>query len=85
MIDKANLQWTGHVISMENTRIPKALLYGRLATGIPRQGNHNTYLNSDIDYTCLTELASERDNWRKAIKNGIHEAEEARINGLIAK
>ena len=93
MIDKARLRWTGHVIRMENTRIPKALLYGRLATGIPRRGNHKTYLNSvkhileecDIDYTHLTELASERDNWRKAVKKGIREAEDARIDGLIDK
>ena len=93
MIDKAKLRWTGHVIRMENTRIPKALLHGRLATGIPRRGNHNTYTNSvkrtlkecDIDYTCLTELASERDDWRETVKKGIHDAEEARINDLIAK
>ena len=92
-MDKAKLRWTGHVIRMKNTRIPKALLYGRLATGIPRRGNHSTYLNSvkhtleecAIDYTCLTELASERNIWRKAVKNGIREAEEARIDGLKVK
>ena len=78
---------------MKNTRIPKALLYGRLATGIPRRGNHSTYLNSvkhtleecAIDYTCLTELASERNIWREAVKNGTREAEEARIDGLKVK
>ena len=46
MIDKAKLRWTGHVVRMENHRIPKALLYGRLDTGAPKRGNHNTYLNS---------------------------------------
>ena len=93
MIDKAKLRWTGHVIRMENTRIPKALLYGRLATGIPRRGNHKTYLNSVkhiledcvIDHTRLTELASERVNWRETVKVGIRKAEEARINGLVDK
>ena len=39
MIDKANLRWTGHVVRMKDHSIPKALLYGRLATGAPKRGN----------------------------------------------
>ena len=46
MLDKAKLRWTGHVIRMGNERTPKSLLYGRLATGFTRRGNHTTYLNS---------------------------------------
>ena len=69
MLDKAKLRWLGHVIRMEDSRIPKALLYGRLAAGIPRRGNHNTYLNTVkctlkecvIPCSNLSELASERD------------------------
>jgi exonuclease III len=91
MLEKAKLRWTGHVIRMDNGRIPKALLYGRLATGVPRRGNHNTYSNSvkrtlracDLDYTCLEELASERDDWRDTLKEGILKAEGDRIGHLV--
>ena len=93
MLDKAKLRWTGHVIRMKNTRIPKALMYGRLATGIPRRGNHNTYVNSvkrtlklcEINHTSLKDEASDRDNWRERVKEGITKAEKTRIEGLFEK
>ena len=93
MIDTARLRWTGHVVRMENDRIPKALLYGRLATGAPRRGNHNTYLNGvkstlracGIDCTRLEALASERNSWRATVKAGIAKAEEDRTKRLIEK
>ena len=93
MIDTARLRWTGHVVRMENDRIPKALLYGRLDTGAPKRGNHNTYLNSvkstlracGIDCTQLEALASERNGWRAIVKAGIVKAEEDRTGRLIEK
>ena len=78
---------------MKNDRIPKALLYGRLATGRPRRGNHNTYLNSvrstlrgcGINPAQLENLASNRVHWRTTFKKGIAQAEETRIERLIEK
>ena len=78
---------------MKDDRTPKALLYGRLATGAPKRGNHNTYLNSvkstlrecGISCTQLEELAKVRANWRKTVGTGIARAEGDRIEGLIEK
>ena len=93
MIDTARLRWTGHVVRMNDDRIPKALLYGRLATGRPKRGNHNTYLNSvkstlracGINGTQLEELTSNRVSWRATSKIGVVRAEEDRTNRLIEK
>ena len=93
MIDTARLRWTGHVVRMNNDRIPKALLYGRLATGKPKRGNHNTYLNNvkatlracSINSTQLENLASDRNHWRATSRIGVARAEADRIKRLIRK
>ena len=93
MVDSAVLRWTGHVTRMSNDRIPKRLLYGRLASGRGSKGNHATYLNQvrrtlhacDIPPANLEILAAKRANWRTIYKAGIAKAEDDRINRLIDK
>ena len=93
MVESAVLRWTGHVTRMSNDRIPKRLLYGRLATGRGSRGNHITYLNqvrrilraSGIPPGDLEILAARRANWRSTYKAGIARAENVRINRLIDK
>ena len=93
MIESAQLRWCGHVVRMKDDRIPKALLYGRLADGTSSRGNHKTYLNTlkstlgacVIRCDQLETLASQRNPWRKTYKDGIARAEKKRIEHLETK
>ena len=93
MIDSARLRWTGHVVRMPNSRIPKALLYGHLTKGESTRGNHKTYLNSIkttlracmINPVDLEALASQRNSWRATCKAGVKNAEKNRIDHLKDK
>ena len=60
----------GHVVRMKDDRIHEALLYGRLTTGIPKRGNHKTYLNS-VKSTlrgCDTVAQAEKDHVKRLIE-----------------
>ena len=62
---------------MDEARIPKILLYGRVDKGAGRKGNHRTYLNSvksllreyQIEGRTLEQHATNRSAWRSEIYN----------------
>ena len=93
MIESAVLRWTGHVVRMDNDRIPKKLLYGRLASGKGSKGNHASYRNQvrhilqagAINPANLESLAKPRSAWRTLSKAVVAQAESDRINRLIDK
>ena len=93
MVESAILRWTGHVIRMENDRIPKKLLYGRLASGRGSQGNNASYRNQvrrilregGLPPADLEPLAKSRTAWRTLSKSVIAQMEGDRINHLIEK
>ena len=93
MMQSAILRWTGRVTRMSNDRIPKRLLYSRLATGKGTKGNHATYANQvkhilracGIPPVDLEVLAAGRANWRNVYKAGVARAEHARIECLKDK
>ena len=87
MFESAVLRWTGHVVRMDDDRIPKKLLYGRLASGRGSKGNHSSYRNQvrrilqagGITPANLETLA------RPPSKSAVAQAEGDRINRLIEK
>ena len=89
-LDTARLRWSGHVVRMDDSRIPKMLLYGRLANGQTRRGNHATYINKlkstltscQINYANFEVLVKDRTKWRMLSKTGVRTAESGRIKKL---
>nr|VZI37430.1 unnamed protein product [Spirometra erinaceieuropaei] len=79
------LRWSGHLVRMDDERLPKRLFYGDVATGSCRQGGQirrykDTLKSSlkrlQINPTNWEELARDRPTWRRTVKTGaaIYEA-----------
>ena len=84
MLDQNKLRWVGHVMRMDDYRIPKRMLYGRLAQGSSQRGNHLTYINSvrktlracDMFDLHLEDKTCNRNAWRCRVKEGISKADD---------
>nr|VZI09432.1 unnamed protein product [Spirometra erinaceieuropaei] len=79
------LRWSGHLVRMDDERLPKRLFYGDVATGSRRQGGqirrYKDTLKSSLKHlhinpTNWEELARDRPTWRRTVKTGaaIYEA-----------
>nr|VZI43083.1 unnamed protein product [Spirometra erinaceieuropaei] len=79
------LRWSGHLVRMDDERLPKRFFYGDVATGSRRQGGQirrykDTLKSSlkclQINPTNWEELALDRPTWRRTLKTGgvIYEA-----------
>ena len=94
MLRQIQLRWSGHVIRMENERLPKRLFYGDVAVGARRKGGQkrrykDTLKNSlkrlQVNPTAWEELAQDRCAWRRAVKTGAAIYEANRIAAAKAK
>ncbi|BHF57842.1 hypothetical protein SprV_0100078800 [Sparganum proliferum] len=85
ILRQMQLRWSGHLVRMDDERLPKRLFYGVVATGSRRQGaqirRYKDTLKSSlkrlqINPTNWEELALDRPTWRRTVKTGaaIYEA-----------
>nr|VZI25741.1 unnamed protein product [Spirometra erinaceieuropaei] len=88
ILRQMQLRWSGHLVRMDDERLPKRLFYGDVATGSRRQGGHirrykDTLKSSlkclQINPTNWEELALDRPTWRRTVKTGAEIYEANRI------
>nr|VZI24201.1 unnamed protein product [Spirometra erinaceieuropaei] len=94
MLRQMQLRWSGHLVRMDDERLPKRLFYGDVATGSRRQGGQirrykDTLKSSlkrlQINPTNWEELARDRPTWRRTVKTGAAIYEANRIAAAKAK
>nr|VZI11177.1 unnamed protein product [Spirometra erinaceieuropaei] len=77
--------WSGHLVRMDDERLPKRLFCGDVATGSRRQGGQSRrYMDTlksslkrlHINPTNWEDLAHDRPTWRRTVRTGaaIYEA-----------
>ncbi|BHF59200.1 hypothetical protein SprV_0100215600 [Sparganum proliferum] len=94
MLRQIQLRWSGHLVRMDDERLPKRLFYGDVATGSRRQGRQirryrDTLKSSlkrlQINPTKWEELALDRPTWRRTVKTGAAIYEDNRIAAAKVK
>ncbi|BHF77790.1 hypothetical protein SprV_0602090000 [Sparganum proliferum] len=86
MVRQMQLHWSGHLVRMNDERLPKRLFYGNVATRSRRQGGQirrykDTLISSlkrlQITPTIWEDVARDRPTCRRTVKTGaeIYEAD----------
>ena len=88
LLKRAQLRWAGHVFRMEDSRIPKQLLYSELADGSRKRGRPKlrykdtlkaSLKDCHIDPETWEQSASDRPAWRHQVWKGATSYENKRI------
>ncbi|XP_050707960.1 uncharacterized protein LOC126993145 [Eriocheir sinensis] len=94
LLKQRRMRWLGHVVRMDDGRIPKDLLYGELTEGTRPTGRpklrYKDVCKRDlkalhINTDSWEATASERSAWRQAIQQGLHVFEETLAQQSEAK
>ena len=78
---KSHIQWAGYVSRMEDHYLPKITLYGGLSTDHSERETLQRLSASPSphvmsDHLCWSDMAADRDTWRRLIFNAVNEFEE---------
>ena len=85
LLKQRRMHWLGHVVRMEDGRIPKDLLYGELTLGSRPTGRPKLRFKDvckrdlkalNVDVNTWEATASERSAWRQTVREGISNYEE---------
>ena len=88
------LRWAGHLVRMEDKRLPKQLFYEELTNGKrPRHKPKKRFKDClkynfhelDIDYNNWAESALNRSGWRKTVRDGCCSLEAKRLRHVKLK
>ena len=84
---QSQLRWAGHVVRMDDHRLPKKLLYGELSQGRRSQGGQKKRFKDTLKVSLksfgiapsnMEHLAQDRVTWRGAVKRGAKACEARR-------
>ena len=90
---RAQLRWSGHVIRMEESRIPRQLLYAELTSGSRKQGRpkkrYKDNLKANLKWAGLQPrqletAACDRTGWRALTRKAVKTFEDDRRQRLAA-
>lgn len=94
ILSQRRLRWVGHVSRMQDSRIPKNILYGELEIGTRATGrpllNYRDVLKRDlrtanIDLQTWEESAKDRTSWRRIVHAGLSASEEKRATDSLER
>ena len=86
LLKQRRMRLLGHVVRMDDGRIPKDLLSGELAQGKRPTGRPQLRYNDvckrdlkamDVDLTTWEAVASDRAAWRQTVKKGLSSFEQS--------
>lgn len=87
LITSSQLRWAGHVLRMSDDRLPKAVFYSELREGKRSVGGQKLRYKdtlkrhlkiAEIPIDTWEDIASQRQEWRTAVKRAITKTEEKR-------
>ncbi|KAL8559490.1 hypothetical protein ACOMHN_037154 [Nucella lapillus] len=87
LLTQSQLRWSGHLVRMQDSRLPKQLFYGELTGGHPPSGRpklrykdtlKKALQQCDIDEKQWEFLSTNRSEWRQAIRKGTEAYENER-------
>merc|ERR1711963_318859 len=91
LLKRCQLRWAGHVFRMEDSRLPKQLLYSELADGSRKRGRPKlrfkdtlkaSIKDCHIDPETWEQSASDRPAWRHEVWKGVKSFEKCRIDKI---